>query len=309
MKTHHGLDHFKNSAGTIVTIGTFDGVHIGHQKIIKRLLERAQSEKLEAVVLTFFPHPRMVLQQDDTIKLINTIEERSALLAKLGLHHLIIHPFTKDFSRMDAAHYVEEVLVNTLNAKKVIIGYDHRFGRNRSASIDDLKLYGTQFGFAVEEIGKQELDDVAISSTKIRRALEEGAVQMANAYLGRSTSLNGVVIEGKKLGRTLGFPTANLKIDAGYKLIPAQGVYIVSAQIDHKTVYGMMNIGINPTLNGTQESIETHFFDFNQDLYGRELEIQLLKRLRDERRFNSIEALKEALQQNEYQARHYIKEL
>jgi len=309
LKTHPGVTAFTTSKQTVVTIGTFDGVHLGHQKIIQRLLESAQNENLTSVVLTFFPHPRMVLQKDTQIQLINTIDERKTLLDHLGLDHLIIHPFTREFSRLNAEVFVEEILVKQLQVKKVIIGYDHRFGRNRSADINDLKTYGKHYGFEVEEISKQELEDVAISSTKVRKALEAGAIEKANSYLGQPIMLTGTVITGKKLGRTLGYPTANLEIKENYKLIPANGVYVVSAIIKNTTVYGMMNIGTNPTVGGTARTIETYFFNFKGDLYGSQLQIRLHKRLRDEKKFDALSTLIEAMQQDEKEAKAYIQTL
>lgn len=309
MIIHKGAQHFNIEKGTVVTIGTFDGVHIGHQKIIKKLVENAQANNWESAVLTFFPHPRMVLQKDADIKLINTIDERAKLLEALGLDHLVIHPFTMEFSRMGAEAFVENILVKALNAKKVIIGYDHRFGRNRNADIEDLKGFGEQFGFEVEEISKQELEDVAVSSTKIRKALEAGDITQANQYLGASIMLTGTVVKGKSIGRTIGYPTANLAIAESYKLIPAQGVYVVQSQIKGKTVYGMMNIGTNPTVGGHDQTVETYFFDFEADLYGQDLEIKVLKRIREEKHFNAVEELIVAMEEDEAFSRAYIENL
>lgn len=309
MKTHSNAHTFTNKKNTVVTIGTFDGVHIGHRKIISRLIESAQANDWDSVVLTFFPHPRMVLQKDADIKLINTIDERGALLDSLGLDHLVIHPFTIDFSRMYAEDFVEEILVNALQARKVIIGYDHRFGRNRNANIEDLKRYGEQFGFEVEEISKQELEDVAISSTKIRNALIEGDIQRANAYLGYPIMLQGEVVHGKHLGKTLGYPTANLKIAENYKLIPAQGVYVVQSMIDGNLVYGMMNIGTNPTVGGMDQTIETYFLDFDGDLYGKHIAIEILSHIREEKNFESVDMLVKAMQEDEVFSRKYIQSI
>jgi len=306
LKTHQGAQEFNTSKGTVVTIGTFDGVHIGHKKIIKRLEESAHANGWESLVLTFFPHPRMVLQKDAEIRLINTIDERASLLENEKLDHLVIHPFTMDFSRMTAQEFVEEILVNQLKAKKIIIGYDHRFGRNRNADITDLKKFGQQLGFEVEEISKQELEDVTISSTKVRRALQEGDIERANSYLGSPIMLNGKVVKGKSLGRKIGYPTANLGITEDYKLIPAQGVYVVQSTINGILVYGMMNIGTNPTVGGEIQTIETYFLDFEQDLYGQELCIEILKRIREEKNFASVDELIEAMQEDEVFSRQYI---
>ncbi len=292
-----------------MTIGTFDGVHIGHKKIIERLVESAKTNGIESVVLTFFPHPRMVLQQDSDIKLINTIDERIQILEKTGLDNLVIHPFTKEFSRLTAGEYVQQMLIDALNIRHVIIGYDHRFGRNRNSNITDLASYGIQNDFTVEEISKQDIDDVAISSTKIRQALADGDIIKANTYLGYNFMLTGKVVRGKELGRKLSYPTANLHIPEEYKLIPKKGVYVVQSKIDNKLYFGMMNIGTNPTVNGEQQTIETHFFDASFNLYDKKIQIEMLKRIRDEKKFNSVEELQEAMQQDEEFSREYINSL
>ena len=309
MKQHTSADTFDGLKGTVVTIGTFDGVHLGHRKIIDRLLASAQSNDLESVVLTFFPHPRMVLQKDTGIKLINSIDERIALLEASGLDHLIIHPFTKIFSRLTAEEFVKDILVDQLKARKVIIGYDHRFGRNRNANIEDLKVFGTQYDFEVEEISKQDVDDVAVSSTKIRKALNEGDLTKANEYLGYPFMLNGIVSRGKGLGKKFNYPTANLKIEETYKLIPAKGVYVARASINGKEVYGMMSIGTNPTVGGSDLTIETFFFDFEADLYDQHLQIELLTRIRDEKKFNSVDELIAAMQADERFSRDFIQKI
>ncbi|PWK20797.1 bifunctional riboflavin kinase/FAD synthetase [Xanthomarina spongicola] len=292
---------------TVVTIGTFDGVHIGHKKIIERLVNTAKKSGLQSVVLTFFPHPRMVLQNDANIKLINTIEERSLILKQLGLDVLIIKKFTKDFSRLTAEEFVSEILVKQLHAKKIIIGYDHHFGRNRSANIEDLKAFGIQYDFDVEEISAQDINEVSVSSTKIRNALVEGDVKTANKYLGNYFMLTGKVVKGKSLGNTIGFPTANLNIKETYKLIPKLGAYIVKTIYKNQTVYGMMNIGTNPTIkSNNQQSIEVHFFNFNESIYNKTLTIELLDRIRDEQKFDSIEDLKIQLQKDKTTSLNYI---
>ena len=288
---------------SVVTIGTFDGVHLGHQKIIKRLVAIAHAEELQALVLTFFPHPRMVVQKDTSIKLINTIDEKADLIQDLGVDHLVIKAFTKDFSRLTSLEYVRDVLVNKLHVKHIIVGYDHHFGRNRTANISDLKEFGAFYGFKVTEITAQEVGDVAVSSTKIRSALAEGAIKVANQFLGYNFMLNGIVVKGKGLGKTIQFPTANLKIEESYKLIPKKGVYLVQSIIDAKLVYGMLNIGTNPTVSDANElTVEIFFFDFNQTLYGTVLNIQFLDRIRDEIKFSGLEALKAQLEQDQQTA-------
>jgi len=306
MKRYTDAKTYNNQIPSVVTIGTFDGVHIGHKKIVERLVEASRKNNLESVILTFFPHPRMVLQKDTSIKLINTIDERIQILEKTGLDSLVIHPFTKEFSRLSAGEYVEEMLVEKLNVRHVIIGYDHRFGRNRNSNIVDLASYGIRNNFTVEEISKQDIDDVAVSSTKIRKALLEGGIEKANAYLGYNFMLTGKVIKGRELGRKLNYPTANLFIEEDYKLIPKRGVYIVKSKIDEKTYFGMMNIGVNPTVNGTHQTIETHFFDASFNLYEKKIQIEMLKRIRDEKKFDSVEALKTAMQQDEDFSREFI---
>lgn len=295
-----------NSNHTVLTIGTFDGVHIGHQKIIKRLVEVSKIKNLTPSVLTFFPHPRMVLQKDADIKLINTIDEKKDILKQFGISNLVVKEFTKEFSRLTAEDFVKKILVENLKAKHIIIGYDHHFGRNRNANIDDLKQFGKAFNFKVEEISKQDINDVAVSSTKIRAALQEGNIKTVNTYLGYNFMLTGKVIDGKKLGKTINYPTANLYIKETYKLIPKHGVYAVKSTIDNKEVFGMMNIGYNPTVNGKHQTIETHFFDFNENLYGEDLKIQLLQRLRDEQKFNSVEELQNQLHVDKKNAIEFI---
>ena len=240
----------------------------------------------------------MVLQKDTEIKLLNTIDEKMMILERLELDYLIIHPFTKTFSRLSATEFVRDILVNALRVKKIIIGYDHRFGRNRDANINDLIAFGNAFDFEVDEIPAQEVDEVSVSSTKIRKALEEGDIEIANAYLGYPYMLTGEVKKGKGLGRTLDFPTANLFIKETYKLIPKSGVYVVQANINGKMVFGMMNIGYNPTVSGTTKSIEIHFFDFNADLYDQRIQVDILARIRDEHKFESITALRNQLKKD-----------
>ena len=308
MKEHKGANAFKSDRPTVITIGTFDGVHAGHQKIIRRLIDTAKVNNMESAILTFFPHPRMVLQKEGELKLINTINERKALLEKAGVDHLIIHPFTMQFSRLSALEFVRDILVNKLNAKKVIIGYDHRFGRNRTADIADLREFGKQFDFEVEEIGQEDIEDVAVSSTKIRKALLEGRVEKANNYLLHPFAITGKIVRGKGLGKEFGYPTANLKVEEEYKLIPKNGVYVVRSLIDGNSYYGMMNIGTNPTVGGTHQTIETFFFNLDKDLYGKVLTIEMLSWIRDEKKFESVSALKLAMRQDEAFSKVYIKD-
>ncbi|WP_027065162.1 MULTISPECIES: bifunctional riboflavin kinase/FAD synthetase [Maribacter] len=306
MITVRNISKYKEEYPTVITIGTFDGVHIGHLKILNKIINHAKSTALKSSVLTFFPHPRMVLQKDTNIKLLNTIDEKITILEKLGLDVLIIHPFTREFSRLTATEFVRDILVNTLNIKKVIIGYDHRFGRNRTANISDLITFGSTYNFTVDEIPAQEIDDVSVSSTKIRKALEDGDIETANSYLGYEYMLTGTIIKGKGIGKQLGYPTANLYIAEDYKLIPKNGAYVVNSSIADKTIYGMMNIGYNPTVNGTEKSIEINFFDFDADLYDQKIQINILVRLRDEHKFESIEALKAQLAKDKEKSIEFI---
>jgi len=304
--TVRNISKYKEEHPTVMTIGTFDGVHIGHLKILNKIINHAKSTELKSSVLTFFPHPRMVLQKDANIKLLNTIEEKINILERLGLDVLIIHPFTKEFSRLTATEFVRDILVNTLNTKKVIIGYDHRFGRNRTANINDLVTFGNTYDFSVDEIPAQEIDDVSVSSTKIRKALEDGDIETANNYLGYDYMLTGSIIKGKGIGKQLGYPTANLSIAEDYKLIPKNGAYVVNSVINGKMVYGMMNIGFNPTVNGTKKSIEVNFFNFDADLYNLKIQVNILVRLRDEHKFESVDALKTQLAKDKEKSLHYI---
>jgi riboflavin kinase/FMN adenylyltransferase len=290
-------------------LGTFDGVHIGHKKILEKITQNTENEKYESLVLTFFPHPRMILQEESAIKLLNTITEKIDLLEKTGIENLVIHPFDESFSRLTAEEFVREILVEQFHIQKIIIGHDHRFGRNRTANIDDLIDFGKKYGFEVEQISAQEINEISVSSTKIRNALEEGDIVLANKYLGYEYFLTGTIIKGKQLGRTIGFPTANLKIEENYKLIPRNGVYIVSSIINNKTVFGMMNIGFNPTVNGENQTIEIHFFDFEADLYHQKITVSLLHRIRSEQKFDSVVLLKEQLEKDQNYAKAFLNKL
>ncbi|WP_064966813.1 bifunctional riboflavin kinase/FAD synthetase [Tenacibaculum ovolyticum] len=307
MKIFNSIFDFNPTQKTIVTIGTFDGVHIGHQKIIKELIEEAKSSNKKSVLLTFFPHPRMVLQKDTSIKLINTIDERAKHLNNLGLDYLIIHPFSKEFSRLTALDFVRNILVNQLNTFKLIIGYDHHFGKNREGNIEQLTEYSHLYDFTVEEIPAQDIDDVSVSSTKIRKKLADGKLKTANDYLGYNFSLTGKVVKGEQLGSKIGFPTANINIKEDYKLTPKTGAYIIKSYIDNTTVFGMMNIGNRPTVNGINETIEVHFFNFNTNLYNQNITIELLYFLRDEQKFNSVNDLITQLKKDKETSIEFLK--
>jgi riboflavin kinase/FMN adenylyltransferase len=301
------ISEFNSTKKTIVTIGTFDGVHIGHQKIIEKLIQETKKADCESLILTFFPHPRMVLNGSSSIKLLNTINEKSSLLEKMGLDNLVVHPFDKKFSNLSAEEFVKTILVDSFNIKKIIIGYDHRFGNNRAANIDDLISFGKKYDFEVEQISAQEIDSVSVSSTKIRDAITDGNMIVANEFLGYEYILSGKIITGKQLGRTIGFPTANIKIEENYKLIPKNGVYIVKSHLQEKTVFGIMNIGLNPTVNGEDLSIEVHFLDFDADLYNKNITVSVIARIRDEQKFTSIDLLKAQIQEDKNYAISFIK--
>lgn len=299
MKTIQDVSRLKHLPfQTAVTIGTFDGVHLGHRTILQRLIQRAKNTDLQSTVLTFSPHPRRVLQQDFDIKLLNTLEEKIQLLEALGLDCLIVYPFTKEFSRYSAKAFVHDILVKQLHAKKIIIGYDHRFGRNRNADIHELRTFGNTFNVQVEEIPAQEVDNVSVSSTKIRNALLEGDIVTANRYLSYPYPLTGTVTRGNGMGQHFGFPTANLHLAETYKLIPKNGVYLAKSTLNGKLHFGMMNIGFKPTVGGTKRTIEIHFFDFSGDLYDKKIQIGMLQRLRDEHKFESVQALQAQLKKD-----------
>lgn len=303
------LKDYNSTKPSVITIGTFDGVHIGHKKIINQITSISSKYNLISILLSFFPHPKMVLQNDNELKLINTIQEKEGLLNSLNLDYLIIKEFTKEFSRLSALEFVRDILVNKLNAKHIIIGYDHHFGRNRTANIEQLKEFGELYDFKVTEILAQDIDDIAISSTKIRKALINGEITLANKFLGYNFFFSGNVVHGNNIGKTISFPTANIKIDAPYKLVPKNGVYIVKTTIDNQITFGMMNIGYNPTFNGKQKSIEIHFINFNKNIYDKTLTIEMILRIRNEIKFNTVDDLKKQLEQDKLSTLNYIKSL
>ncbi len=295
MKTLNSINNYNSLKSTILTIGTFDGVHLGHRKILSKIIQSAKELNCESLVLTFFPHPQMVLNESSDIKMLNTMIEKIEILNTIGVDNLIIHPFDKEFSQLSAIEFVKNILVDLLKVKKIIIGYDHRFGKNRSANFDDLVVLGKKFNFEVEQITAEELNEIAISSTKIRTAILKNNFKMAKEYLSYSYFFSGKVSRGKQLGRTFGYPTANLVVSENYKLLPNVGVYVVNCSINDKIYRGIMNIGNRPTVNGTYQSIEVHIFDFDKDIYNETIKIIPLKFIRKEQKFNSLNELKNQL--------------
>ena len=312
MKIYQGFDQLLDIPNPVLTIGTFDGVHIGHQKIIQHLNREAEAIGGESVLFTFYPHPRMVLYPDSHgLRLIQTQVEKMDKLRRMGLQNVIVHPFTKEFSRLTAVEFVRNYLVNRLRVKKLVIGYDHQFGKNREGSIDFLKEVAPVYGFEVQEISAQEINEVDISSTKIRNAVLAGDMNLAKSYLGEPFELHGKVIKGNALGRSIGFPTANLDIESDIKLIPKLGVYAVNVVLSNGSIKeGMMNIGIRPTIaNHDDLSIEVNLFDFDGDLYDQYITVQLLSRFRDEMKFDSIPDLMEQLSHDKNTIRTYFNSL
>ena len=309
MKIYNSINNFTTTKKTIVTLGTFDGVHIGHNAILDKICKVAKHENLESIILTFFPHPRKIVSNNYDIKLLNTIEEKSVLLEKIGIQNFIIHPFDKTFSELSPREFVTQVLVEKLNIQKIIIGHDHKFGKDRAADFNDLINFGKEFGFEVEEISAQQINEVSVSSTKIRNSLLEGNISLANEYLGYPYVLTGNVVKGNQLGRTIGFPTANIEIPEEYKLIPKIGVYVVTVDVNNDTVFGMMNIGVKPTLGENKLSIEVHLLDFDKDIYNQKIQVKVLERLRDEQKFDSFDALKSQLEKDKQNTIQYFENL
>jgi len=296
-KVYRQIQDVKLTNNTILTIGTFDGVHLGHKKILNQLLQKKQETGFETFVFTFDPHPRKVLfpEQSD-LKLITETEEKINLLNQSGIDHVLLYPFNKTFSEISPEDYISNLLVAKLKAKYIIVGYDHRFGKNRAGNLELLLSFSEKYNYKVIEIAAEDIDSINISSTQIRKAIEAGEIQKANQFLGYDFFVTGKVIEGKKLGRTIGFPTANIILDSADKIIPKQGVYAVNATIRNKTHNGMLNLGINPTVStNNQLKMEVHLFDFNELIYGETIKIEFKERIRDEKKFTDLNQLKEQL--------------
>jgi riboflavin kinase/FMN adenylyltransferase len=299
MKIYRSIEDYDEDKRSVVTIGTFDGIHLGHQKILSRLIKSSKNKDLNSVVLTFFPHPRIILNKYNEVKMIDTLDEKIIHLNEIGIDSLVIHPFDKNFSLLSANQFIKDFLVDKLKIKHIIIGYDHRFGKGREASVTDLKNYADDYDFTVEEIKAQEIEKITVSSTKIRNSINQGDIKTTEKYLGRSFNLTGKIVKGDGLGKKINYPTANIFIEETYKIIPKDGVYLVETIIEDKLFNGMMNIGYRPTIGTNVKSIEVHLFNFNEDIYGKVISIKMISKIRDEKKFSSIEALKEQLVKDE----------
>ena len=299
MKIYKSIYEYNESKSSVVTIGTFDGIHKGHQKIFKKVIDASKQSNLSSVVLTFFPHPRIILNKYNDIKMIDTLDEKIEHLEKIGIDNLIIHPFDKKFSLLSADQFIKEYLIEKLKLKHIIIGYDHRFGKGREASVSDLKEYSSEFNFIVDEIDAQEIEKIAISSTKIRNSINQGDLETTKKYLGRFFSLTGKVVKGDGLGKQIDYPTANILIEEDYKIIPKDGVYYIRTTIDNKLYNGMMNIGHRPTIGNKAKSIEVNLFNFDMDIYDKVISVDVVVKIRDEKKFSSINALKAQLAKDE----------
>jgi len=299
MKIYRSIEDYDEDKRSVVTIGTFDGIHLGHQEILSRLIKSSKNKDLNSVVLTFFPHPRIILNKYNEVKMIDTLDEKIIHLNEIGIDSLIIHPFDRNFSLLSANQFIKDFLVDKLKIKHIIIGYDHRFGKGREASVTDLKNYANDYDFTVEEIKAQEIEKITVSSTKIRNSINQGDIKTTEKYLGRYFNLTGKVVKGDGLGKKINYPTANIFIEETYKIIPKDGVYLVETIIKDKLFNGMMNIGHRPTIGTKNKSIEVHLFNFNEDIYGQVISITMISKIRDEKKFSSIQALKEQLVKDE----------
>ena len=296
MKVYRGLSELKLGKNIAVTTGMFDGVHLGHEKVLKSLKEFAKNNGCESLVLTFDSHPRIVLQQNTDLKLLSSLDEKISLLEKQGIDHLLILPFTKEFSRVSSLDFVRNILVGALRTSILVIGHDHHFGRNREGSFEHLQEFGPVYGFEVKEIPAKDVEEVSVSSTKVRKALLKGDVEKAKAYLGYAYQLTGTVVKGQQIGASLGFPTANMMLSDPYKLVPKKGVYAVGVFVEGEKLQGMLNIGVRPTLSENDvETIEVNIFSFDKDIYGSEIQITFLERIRDEKKFDSTTELEDQL--------------
>ncbi len=308
MKVYHGIEEFQKLPNAVVTSGTFDGVHLGHQKILNRLIESARQMNGESVVITFWPHPRIVVSADSTdLKLLNTLDEKIEYLEASGIDHLLVIPFNRDFSLLTSDEFIRKILIDTIGTKRLVIGYDHRFGRNREGGFDYLQSHSHEYGFEVEEIPRQDVEHLAVSSTRIRQSLLTGDVTTAAAFMGRAYTLSGTVVKGRQLGRQLGYPTANLELPESYKLVPADGVYAVRVRWRKDWYGGMLSIGTNPTVEGTIRTIEVNIFDFDTEIYGEKLTLEFVIWLRGQIKYNGLEPLIQQIGQDKIDSLAYLK--
>ncbi len=310
MKVHTNLKKFK-ATNPVVTIGTFDGVHLGHQKVISRLKEFAEKHNGESVIFTFYPHPRLVTSANETtLRLLTTLEEKKNLFEKYGIDHLMIYPFSKEFSELTYSEFVEQILVDKMHTHCLVVGYDHRFGKNREGGFEYLKKCATKFNFKLEKLDALSVNEENVSSTKIREALQSGDIKKANHYLGYEFTLHGTVVSGKQLGRKLGFPTANIESSDKHKIIPGYGVYAVNVFVNGDQLKGMLNIGTRPTFNKNADnrSIEVNIFDFSEDIYGKEITLIFVDKIRNEQKFDGIEMLVEQLKKDKSAALKILSE-
>ena len=305
MVTTNNIENSTSDVPSILTIGTFDGVHLGHKKIIKKLVESANSKKLRSCILTFFPHPRNFLSKSDELKLINTIEEKKEILNELGVDELIIQEFNNDFSNLSADEFIGH-LIKYCKIKEIIVGFNHKFGKDREAGIYELKTYGKKYGFDVTEISAFDINQINISSTKIRNAIDQGKVELCSQYLGYKFSLSGTIVQGKSRGKEIGYPTANINVDENYKIIPKNGVYFVSCKTKSIQKFGMMNIGYNPTFGNKDRTIEVNIFEFDGNIYGKKIKIEFLKFIRNEIKFQNIDELKKQIGIDQETCRSYM---
>ncbi len=297
MKIHRDLTDFY-AQNPVLTVGTFDGVHLGHRKIIARLHDLAKATKGESVIFTFDPHPRKIVAPSETnLRLLTTLEEKIALFEQSGIDHLIIYPFTPEFAQLTYEEFVEQILVGQIHTQTLVVGYDHKFGKGRQGDFELLKNCADRLGFQIEKLDVLLMNESNISSTKIREAIQVGNFDIANAYLGYPFTLHGTVVEGQRLGRQIQFPTANIEASDPDKIIPGYGVYAVKAIVLNRTYLGMLNIGSRPTVNNNADhrSIEVHLLNFDSDIYGEHLELVFYRKLREEQKFDSLDALKEQL--------------
>lgn len=304
------LRDVKRSTRSVVTVGTFDGVHAGHRAIMDTVAAKAKEQGARSVIITFDPHPREIISPGKSgIKLLTTLQERAEILEELGIDLLVVIPFDRDFSLLSSEEFIRDIIYKKIGVSEFVIGYDHHFGRNREGTIETIEKLGKELGFKAYVVSKREVGAKTVSSTAIRKAIsEEGNVRQAAEFLQRPYRLNGTVIHGDKRGKKLGFPTANIKPEQSNKIIPKEGVYAVRVRFNNEWFNGMMNIGHRPTFEGKTQTLEVHLFDFDEDIYGEEVQVRFLNRIRDEKKFDGIDNLKAQLAEDEQKARKMLED-